>query len=120
MEELQGILISEMDEERRLKLGKNLVPKVKSQLTNFLQANLNVFAWNHEDMVEIAPEVMSHRLNVDPSYKPVRQKRRPMTLERYAALKEEVDKLLKNEFIRETYYLVWVANPVLVKKKNGK
>ncbi|XP_052197211.1 uncharacterized protein LOC127804391 [Diospyros lotus] len=44
---------------------------------------------------------MSHRLNVDPSYKPVRQKRRPMTPECYAALKEEVDKLLDNGFIRE-------------------
>ncbi|XP_052197235.1 uncharacterized protein LOC127804415 [Diospyros lotus] len=44
---------------------------------------------------------MSHRLNVDPSYRLVRQKRRPMTPERYAALKEEVDKLLDNRFIRE-------------------
>ena len=63
---------------------------------------------------------MSHRLNVDPTYKPVRQKRRLMTYERYVALKEEVDDLLANEFIREAHYPVWVANPILVKKKNGK
>ncbi|KAL5821184.1 hypothetical protein ACOSQ3_023066 [Xanthoceras sorbifolium] len=36
------------------------------------------------------------------------------------ALKEEVDKLLANRFIRESYYPNWLANPVLVKKKNNK
>ncbi|XP_052193952.1 uncharacterized protein LOC127802277 [Diospyros lotus] len=120
VEELEEVLTSEVDAGRRLKLGKNLAPEVKCQLVEFLKANLDVFAWNHEDMVGIAPDVISHRLNVDPSYKSVQQKRRPMTLERYAALKEEMDKLLDNGFIREAQYPVWVANPVLVKKKNGK
>ena len=50
----------------------------------------------------------------------IRQKRRPMTAERYAALKEEVDKLLANKFIREARYPTWVANLILVKKKNEK
>ena len=91
-----------------------------SQLTDFLRANLDVFTWNHGDMVGIAPEVISHKFNVDPSYKPVRQKRRPMTLERYTVLKEEVDNLLANKSIREAHYPTWVANPILVKMKNGK
>ena len=43
-----------------------------------------------------------------------------MTAKHYVTLKEEVNKLLANKFIRETCYLVWVVNPVLVKKKNGK
>ena len=43
-----------------------------------------------------------------------------MTEERYAALKEEVDKLLANRFIKEAPYPTWVANSVRVKKKNGK
>ncbi|XP_052193804.1 uncharacterized protein LOC127802147 [Diospyros lotus] len=120
VEELEEVPASEVDAERCLKLGKNLAPEVKCQLVEFLKANLDVFAWNHEDMVGIALEVMSHRLNVDPSYRPVRQKRRPMTPERFAALKEEVDKLLDSRFIREAQYPVWVANLVLVKKKNGK
>ena len=38
VEELEDIPISEVDEERCLKLGKNLAPKVKSQLTNFLKS----------------------------------------------------------------------------------
>jgi len=43
-----------------------------------------------------------------------------MTVEHYVALKEEVDKLLANRFIREAYYPTWVANSILAKKKNGK
>ena len=33
---------------------------------------------------------------------------------------EEVDKLLAENFIREVYYLMWLANIVMVKKSNGK
>jgi len=81
VEELEDIPVSEIDEEICLKLGKNLAPKVKFQLTDFLKVNFDVFAWNHKDMVGIALEVMSHRLNVDPIYKTVCQKSKLMTLE---------------------------------------
>ena len=63
---------------------------------------------------------MSHRLNVDQSKKPVRQKRRVMDTKRYQALKEEVDKLISNDFIKESFYPFWLANLVLVKKPNEK
>jgi len=43
-----------------------------------------------------------------------------MNAERYNALREEVDKLIKNNFIREVLYPEWVSNPVLVRKPNGK
>ena len=41
-------------------------------------------------------------------------------LERDNAIKEEVQKLITVEFIREVYYLDWLANVVMVKKANGK
>ena len=43
-----------------------------------------------------------------------------MDPERSAALKEEVDKLQSNGFIRDALYPEWVSNPVLVRKPNGK
>ena len=43
-----------------------------------------------------------------------------MGAERSAALEEEVKNLLANDFIREAIYPEWIANPVLVKKANGK
>ena len=63
---------------------------------------------------------MCHRLNLDSDKKPVRQKRRAMDVERFQALKYEVDKLLTCDFIKESFYPSWLANPVLVKKPNSK
>ncbi|XP_052177499.1 uncharacterized protein LOC127791555 [Diospyros lotus] len=119
-DELEDVIVSSLNVKRRLQVGKGLSLEVKSQLTKFLKANLDVFAWNHEDMVGIDSRILQHRLNINPNHKPVRQRRKPMMTERYAALKEEVDKLLASRFIREAQYSTWVANLVLVKKKNVK
>ena len=40
--------------------------------------------------------------------------------DRYKAFQDEVDRFLKIGFIRESYYLDWLANPVLVIKTNRK
>ena len=64
--------------------------------------------------------VITHRLNVDPSFKPVKQKRRSFAPERQKAINEEVGKLLQAKVIREVEYPEWLANVVLVKKENGK
>ena len=63
---------------------------------------------------------MCHHLNIDPKKAGVRQKRRPMGGERAVALKEEVDRLLNAKLVRESFYPDWLANPILVKKPNGK
>ncbi|CAL9227009.1 unnamed protein product, partial [Arabidopsis halleri] len=71
-------------------------------------------------MPGIDPSVICHELNVDPSFKPVKQKRRKLGVERAKVVNDEVDKLLKIGSIREVQYPEWVANTVVVKKKNGK
>ena len=68
----------------------------------------------------INPAIITHRLNVSPSFKPVKQKRRSFAPERQKAINEEVDKLLQASAIREVEYPEWLANVVLVKKENGK
>ncbi|KAJ9547608.1 hypothetical protein OSB04_020151 [Centaurea solstitialis] len=37
---------------------------------------IDCFAWSHEDMAGIDPDIISHKLNVDPTFKPIKQKRR--------------------------------------------
>ena len=68
----------------------------------------------------IDPAIITHRLNVSPSFKPVKQKRRSFAPERQKAINEEVGKLLQAREIREVEYPKWLANVVLVKKANGK
>ena len=48
------------------------------------------------------------------------KKRRVLDADRYKALQDEVDRLLKIGFIRESYYPDWLASPVLVIKPNRK
>ena len=50
-------------------------------------------------MVGIYPDVMCHRLNISPDFKPIWKNRRAMDTKRYKALKDEVDKLLDINFV---------------------
>lgn len=119
-EDTVDIAVDAENAEKVLKIGSRLVPEVCEALVKFLKANLDVFAWSHEDMVGIDPAVMCHHLNIDPSKKGARQKRRPISGERAEALQEEVDRLMKAGMVKESFYPTWLANPVLVKKPNGK
>ena len=79
-----------------------------------------MFVWSHEDIPSIDPSVITHCINVYPSSKPLRQKKRVFALEADKAIKEEVQKLTIAKFIREVYYPDWLANVVMVKKANDK
>ena len=68
----------------------------------------------------IDPTIITHRLNVSPSFKPIKKKRRSFAPERQKAINEEVGKLLQAGAIREVEYPEWLANVVLIKKTNGK
>jgi hypothetical protein len=46
-------------------------------------------------MPRIDPSVIVHKLNVDPNYRPVKQRMRTFAVERNQAVAEEVEKLLK-------------------------
>lgn len=71
-------------------------------------------------MEGISPKVITHRLSIAFDAILVCQKHRRYALERNKAVAEEVDKLLKAQFIQEVYYPEWLANVVLVMKANGK
>jgi len=108
------------DPGKRVCIGSQLPQLVKEDLVAFLKHNRDVFAWSHEDMPGIDPSIIVHKLNVEPSHRPVKKRRRTFTAERNQAIAEEVEKLLKAGFIREVDYPEWLANVVLVKKFNGK
>ncbi|XP_022156048.1 uncharacterized protein LOC111023016 [Momordica charantia] len=107
-------------EEQRVNIGTKLGNEERESLINFLRSNADVFAWSPEDMPRIDRGVMVHRLNVDESCKPVKQKRRAFNQERNEIVAEHVNELLKTGFIREVHYPQWISNVVLVKKPNGK
>ena len=101
-------------------IGSNLAEDLRHLLIHFLKHNKDVFAWKQEDMGGIDPAIITHMLNISPSFKPVKQKRRSFAPEREKAINEEVSKLLQAGTIREVEYPGWLANVVLVKKANDK
>ena len=76
----------------------------KEQIQQVLLRNMDVFAWTHSDMVGINPIHTSHKLNVIPSAKVVRQKVRRFHPDRHQVIQMEVDNLLETGFIREIKY----------------
>ena len=113
-------VLEEGNPEKFTKVGISMEEKTKQDLVQFLRKSIDIFAWSHEDILGIDPSVITHCLNVYPSSKPVRQKKRVFAPERDNAIKEEVQKLTTVEFIWEVYYLDWLTNVVMVKKANGK
>ena len=120
MEALEIVTLDRDETDKTTRIGTTLSPKMRASLIQFLQQNLDVFAWSHEDMPGIPTEIIQHKLNVNPASKPVQQRRRVFALEQDQAVRDEVARLLFAGFIREVYYPDWLANIVLVKKANGK
>ena len=89
-EVLEDIPLDENNPEKYTRVGVNMERKTKQDLVQFLKKSIDVFAWSHENMPGIDPSVITHRLYVYPSFKPMRQKKRVFAPERDSAIKEEV------------------------------
>ena len=89
-EVLENISLDESNLEKCTKVEVDLEKKIKKDLVRFLRKSIDVFAWSHEDVPGIDPSVITHRLNVYPSFKLVQQKKRVFAPERDNAIKEEV------------------------------
>ena len=81
IEVLEDVPLDDSNLEKFTRIGTSMGEKTKQNLVGFLKKSTNVFAWSHEDMPEIDPSVITHCLNMSPSYKPVRQKKRVLALE---------------------------------------
>lgn len=60
--------------------------------------------------------IITHRLAMDPTFRPVKQKRSHLSAKRRAFIKKEVETLLSICYIREAMYPEWLANMALAPK----
>jgi hypothetical protein len=119
-EELEVIMLDDDEPSKTTSIGTKMDGTIREAMINFLKSNLDVFAWMHDDMPGIDPAKICHKLNVNPSIRPIKQKRRVFAPDRNQTISDEVEKLLTAGFIREVFYPDWLANVVMVKKANGK
>jgi hypothetical protein len=79
----------------------------------------DIFAWSYEEMSGIDHEILIHEIKTYPDAKPFRKRLHPVHPRKVAAIKLEVEKLLKAIFIYIVALTDWVSNLVLIDKKQG-
>ncbi|KAL0402097.1 UNVERIFIED_CONTAM: hypothetical protein Slati_4239600 [Sesamum latifolium] len=73
-----------------------------------------------QDLEGIDPKVITHYLNIDPSIKLVKQKKRHFGPDKDKIIQAEVDKLMATGHIEEIQFPEWLSNVVLVPKSGEK
>ena len=118
-EDLEKIVVGD-DPEKFLQVGAHLLPQEKEKLVKFLKRNVDMFAWNAYKAPVVDPSFICYHLNVNPSVTLRKQPPRCSSKDHSDAIKDEVIKLKQVRAIKEVFYLKWLANTVVVKKKNEK
>ena len=109
-----------LDIDRYFQIGTSMKNQDKVEMFLLLMQNMDVFAWSSYEVSGVDLEFIVHKLNVDPSFPPKKQKPRRVAKEHVDEVKLEVQRLKEVGVIREIFFSEWLANTVVVKKKNGK
>ena len=108
------------DADRYFQVGSSMKEGDKIKMLLFLIQNMDVFAWSPYEVPGVDLEVIVHKLNVDPSFPPKKQKPRRSAKEHGEAVRSEVRRLREARAIREAFFPEWLVNTMVVKEKNGK
>ena len=52
---------------KKILIGEDLPSTLEANLVEFLTSRLDAFAWEHGDITGISPDVITHKLNIDPT-----------------------------------------------------
>ncbi|XP_030924929.1 uncharacterized protein LOC115951961 [Quercus lobata] len=126
---------------RQCLVGAQLPPLEKEELLAFLRRNIDAvseeakcerleeiaidgnpekFFQNTYEAPGVDPYFICHHLNVNPAVLSRKQPPRRSSKKHSDAIKEKVNKLKHSGAIKEVFYPEWLANIVVVKKKNEK
>uniref|UniRef100_A0A151UGR4 Reverse transcriptase domain-containing protein n=1 Tax=Cajanus cajan TaxID=3821 RepID=A0A151UGR4_CAJCA len=110
-------------EKRRITYVSKLAEKsVKEQIVQVLHKYKDCFAWDYEEMPGLDRNLVKYRLPMILGKKPVKQNPRRFAPQAIEKIKEEIERLLKDKFIRTSRYADWVSNivPVVMIEKGGR
>ena len=60
------------EDEKMVKINKNLFEKERGKLVALLKEYNDVFAWSHQEMPSLSLNLVVHKLKVDPNAKPMK------------------------------------------------
>ncbi|KAL2326402.1 hypothetical protein Fmac_025460 [Flemingia macrophylla] len=119
-EETETINVGCENEKKEISIGTHISSKMKEKLVLLLKEYADVFAWSYHDMPGLDTSIVEHKLPLIEGFRPVKQKLRRIKPEWSLKIKEEVQKQLDANFLIMYHYPDWLANIVLVIKKNEK
>jgi hypothetical protein len=105
---------------QRVLLGSQLSNEQEKTLIRFLFNNKDVFTWTANDLCGVNRDGIEHSLNVDPSFRPRKQRLQKMSDDKAEGDRNEVKRLLSAGVIIDVTYPEWLANTIMVKEANGK
>ncbi|KAL0433793.1 UNVERIFIED_CONTAM: Pro-Pol polyprotein [Sesamum latifolium] len=120
VEELLIVELIPGDPDKITKIGFKMKEDVREQVISCLRKDKDIFAWTPQDLEGIDPGIITHHLNLDPTIRPIKQKKRYFGPEKDKIIQREVNKLLTAGHIREIQFPEWLSNVVLVPKPGGK
>jgi hypothetical protein len=103
-EQPKPMLLCEDIAEQKVLLGSQLFDEQEKTLLRFLFNNKDVFAWTTNDLCGVNRDIIEHSLNVDPSFRPRKQRLRKISDDKAEGARNEVKRLLSADVIREVTY----------------
>ena len=109
----------EVEPGRTFLMQKSMSAAERPSYLALLREYAEVFAWSLDDLQGIPPELGHHHIELMDGSAPVRQRQYLLNLKYSLMVKEEIDSLLKAEFIYPVCNSEWVFPIVVVSKKVG-
>lgn len=91
---------------------------MKAKLIEVLKEYRDCFAWDYSKISILNRSIVEHQFPIQSGKHPVKQHPRQFAPKITVKIKQEIERLLKSQFIRTARYFEWLANIVLVIKKN--
>ena len=105
---------------KSLNINSDLEVSQEQKLADLLRKYSKAFAWDYTNMTGIHPDTCIHHIYMEDNVIPIKQPQRIMNPMLKEIVKDELQKLLKVDFIYPISDSQWVSPLVVVPKKNGK
>ncbi|XP_070020409.1 uncharacterized protein [Nicotiana sylvestris] len=119
LDETKAINLGDVEAVKETRISIHLSPSEKKEYIYFIKEYEDIFAWSYDDMIGLSTSIVANKLPTNPMCMPVKQKHRKFKPNMSIKIKEEVTKHIKAKDLRVVEYPTWLANIVLVPKKDG-
>jgi hypothetical protein len=76
--------------DKTVMISQDLTSREETELLSFLDKNSDVFTWKTSELTGVSRDIIEHKLQVNPSAKPKKQRLRKMSDKNVTAAKAEV------------------------------